>query len=139
SILIVMSGLTTVPEALLNRKMKFGWLAVISAVGIAVGFAVGRAPALLGAHYWALILDYAATSLVTLVGVWLGVGWRPSDKPDFSNLLSFFKIGAGVVGSYAANLISREADSVLIGRYVGPTQLGYYDRGNKLAIIPLQR
>ena len=34
-----------------------------------------------------------------------------------------------------ATVTSREADSVLIGRYVGAGPLGHYDRGNKLAIV----
>lgn len=139
SLLVLMASMTTVPEAILNRQMRFGWLAVISAVGIAVGFAVGLAAALLGAHYWALTLDYMATSLVTLGGVWIAVRWLPRDKPNFSGLFPFFKLGAAVMVSYASNLVSREADSILIGRYLGPRALGYYDRGNKLAIIPMQR
>jgi PST family polysaccharide transporter len=35
--------------------------------------------------------------------------------------------------------MARDADSVLIGRAVGDVGLGHYDRGNKLAIIPLDR
>ena len=119
--------------------MRFGWLAAISAIGVAVGLVVGVVAALMGAHYWALVLDYAATTFVSLVGVWLGVGWLPRERPSFAGTFRFFKFGGALMVSDAAALIAREADAVLIGRYSGARQLGFYDRGNKLALIPLQR
>jgi PST family polysaccharide transporter len=94
---------------------------------------------LLGFGYWSLTLGFMATSLLTLLGVWLGAGWLPRDAPDFRGVLRFFKFGGAVMLSETASVISREADSVLIGRYIGAAPLGYYDRGNKLAMIPLQR
>jgi PST family polysaccharide transporter len=139
SLFLVIAGLTNVHEGLLNRQMRFGWIAMISALGVAVGLIVGVVAASLHAGYWALTLGYAATSLVTLAGVWLGAGWIPREKPDFRALLGFYKFGGAVMIGDGATVISREADSVLLGRYVGAAQLGYYDRGNKLAIIPVER
>jgi PST family polysaccharide transporter len=139
SLFLVMAGLTNVPEALLNRQMKFGWIATISLIGVAVGLIVSIVAALMGAHYWALTLGYLATSLVTLIGVWLGAGWLPREKPRFRRLMRYFKFGGAVMAGDAATLVSRDLDSVLIGRYVGAVPLGFYDRGNKLAIIPIQR
>lgn len=139
SVFLLIAGLTNIPEAIMNRQMKFGWLAVISAVGVGVGLLVAVIAATLGAQYWALVLGYAATSLVNLVGVWIGVGWLPRDKPEFRGIGHYYRFGGMVMLSDAATVLARDADSVLIGRYTGATQLGFYDRGNKLAIIPLQR
>ena len=76
---------------------------------------------------------------MSLIGVWLGAGWIPREKPSFRGLLRFYKFGGAVMLADGATVLAREADSVLIGRYVGAAQLGHYDRGNKLAIIPIQR
>jgi PST family polysaccharide transporter len=139
ALFLVIAGLTNIHEALLNRQMKFGWQAMISALGVAVGLITGVIAAQLGAHYWALTIGYGATALVSLIGVWLGVAWIPRDKPDFQGLLGFYKFGGAVMLGEGATVIAREADSMLLGRFAGSTQLGYYDRGNKLAIIPIQR
>jgi polysaccharide transporter, PST family len=139
SLFVLNSGLTNIPLALMNRQMKFGWLAVINAIGIAVGLVAGIVSASLGAHYWALAIDYAATSVVTLAGVWLGVGWLPREQPDFRSIIGMYKFGFGLMLSDAANIIARHTDSVLIGHYAGPAQTGLYDRGNKLALIPMER
>lgn len=139
SLFLILAALTNVHEALLNRQMKFGWVAMISAIGVGVGFFVALIAAMLGAGYWALTFGFGATQIVTLAGVWLGVGWIPREKPTFGGLLHFYKFGGAVMLSDGATVMAREADSVLLGRYAGGVALGFYDRGNKLAIVPIQR
>jgi len=139
SIFLILTGLTNIHEALLNRQMKFGWVAMISAVGMALGFIASLSAAFLGAGYWSLVLGFAVQQVVSLLGCWLGVGWIPREKPSFRDLLGFYKFGGAVMLADGATVIAREADSILIGRYVGGVALGHYDRGNKLAIVPIQR
>lgn len=139
SVFLIFTGFTNIHEALLNRQMKFGWVAMISAVGMALGFIASLIAALLGAGYWSLVLGFAVQQVVALLGVWLGVGWIPREKPMFRGLSSFYKFGGPVMLADLATVTSREADSILIGRYVGAASLGFYDRGNKLAIVPIQR
>ncbi|MEZ5958485.1 MAG: lipopolysaccharide biosynthesis protein [Hyphomonadaceae bacterium] len=139
SIFLVLTGFTNIHEALLNRQMKFGWVAMISAVSMALGFGASLTAALMGAGYWSLVLGFAVQQVVALVGCWLGVGWIPIEKPIFKGLSRFYKFGAPIMLADAAIVMARDADSVLIGRAVGDVGLGHYDRGNKLAIIPLDR
>lgn len=139
SVFLLFTGFTNIHEALLNRQMKFGWVAMISAVGMALGFIASLIAAFLGAGYWSLVLGFAVQQVVSLIGVWLGVGWIPREKPVFRGLSSFYKFGGPVILADLATVTSREADSILLGRYVGAAQLGFYDRGNKLAIVPIQR
>lgn len=139
SLFLLYFGFANMPETLMNRRMKFGWLAVISATGVSVGLLAGVIAAKLGLHYWALTLDYAATCVVNFIGFWWCCGWVPRDKPSFSGLFRFYKFGGALMLSDVAASIARQADSVLIGRYAGPQQLGFYDRGAKLAVVPLQR
>ena len=139
SLFLIMTGLTNVHEALLNRQMKFGWVATIGALGMALGFLASLIAALWGAGYWSLVLGFGVQQCVSLLGVWLGVGWIPRERPSFKRLFHFYKFGAAIMAAESATVMAREADSVLIGRYVGAAPLGYYDRGNKLAIIPIQR
>lgn len=139
SLILVWAGLNIMPETLMNRQMKFGWLAVISAAGVSIGLITGVIAAKCGLHYWSLTLDYGATCIVNLIGVWLCAGWFPRDKPDFRSAPHFYKFGGTVMLGDGAALVARQADSVLVGRYAGPVALGFYDRGAKLAIVPLQR
>jgi PST family polysaccharide transporter len=139
SLFLLIAGLTNVHEGLLNRQMRFGWIAIISAAGVGVGLIVSVIAALLGAGYWTLTLGYGATTLVQLAGAWLGVRWIPRERPDFRSVPRFYKFGGALMAGDGATVIAREADSVLLGRYTGAAQLGFYDRGNKLAIVPVER
>jgi hypothetical protein len=84
---LIMTGLTNVHEALLNRQMKFGWVATIGALGMALGFLASLIAALWGAGYWSLVLGFGVQQCVSLLGVWLGVGWIPRERPSFKRLL----------------------------------------------------
>jgi polysaccharide transporter, PST family len=139
ALFLVIAGFSNIPEALLVRQMKFGWLAVISLGAVAAGLVASVIAALMGAQYWALTIGYGAQASVTLVGSWLALGWWPREKPVFSGLSNYLKFGGAVMTSDAATLVAREADAILIGRFSGAAQLGFYDRGNKLTLIPIQR
>lgn len=139
SIFLILTGLTNIHEALLNRKMKFAWVAMIGAVGMALGFIASLIAAYLGAGYWSLVLGFGVQQVVSLIGCWLGVGWIPREKPAFRGLLRFYKFGGPIMLADAATVTARDADSILIGRYAGVAPLGHYDRGNKLAIVPVLR
>jgi PST family polysaccharide transporter len=136
---LVIAGLSNIPEALLVRQMKFGWLAIISLASVATGLVASVIAAMMGAAYWSLTIGYAATVLTTLVGGWMAVGWWPVEKPEFRGLKTYLKFGGAVMSSDVATLVAREADAILIGRFAGAAQLGFYDRGNKLTLIPIQR
>lgn len=139
SVFLILGALTNIHEALLNRKMKFGWVAMISAAAMALAFLSSLAGALLGLGYWSLVLGFGVQQTVTLIGVWLGVGWLPRERPSFRALLHFYRFGGAVMLAEGATVVAREADSILLGRYAGGVALGHYDRGNKLAIVPMQR
>jgi PST family polysaccharide transporter len=139
SLFLILSGFTNIHEALLNRKMKFAWVAMIGAAGVALGFIASAIAAYLGAGYWSLLLGFGVQEVVSLLGCWLGVGWIPREKPALHGLLRFYKFGGSIMLADAATVAARDADSILIGRYVGVAPLGHYDRANKLAVVPVLR
>ncbi|RUW43783.1 lipopolysaccharide biosynthesis protein, partial [Mesorhizobium sp. M1A.F.Ca.ET.072.01.1.1] len=63
--------------------------------------------------------------------------WTPS-RPDLKvdgDILSF---GANLTGFNLVNFFSRNLVNILIGKYSGAIELGYYDRAYKLLLFPLQ-
>ena len=64
-------------SALLQRRMRFTTLAMISVVSSIVGIAIGFGGARAGYGYWALVLMTVASPLVATVGVWSSTGWVP--------------------------------------------------------------
>jgi len=138
SFFVVWAGVMNIPRAIMNRQMKFGWLAVIDAVAVGMGLIAGVLAARAGAHYWSLALDYAVTCMVGLIGVWLLVGWLPTDRPDFA-VWRFFRFGGGLMAAEFLTTAQRWSDNVVVGARMSAAQTGLYSQGNRLANTPLER
>jgi PST family polysaccharide transporter len=135
--LFLLSGLSAQHTALLNRRLAFGKLAVVSLVSFGVGAGVGVVAAIAGLSFWAIVIGQAATSLVSLPLAWAFTRWIPS-RPrwvaDAGKLLGF---GGNITTFNFLNYFARNLDNVLIGRFAGGAALGLYDRAYKLLLLPL--
>ena len=49
------------------------------------------------------------------------------------------KFGSGVSGFNIVNYFARNADNLLIGKFYGSEQLGYYDRAYRLLLFPMSQ
>jgi O-antigen/teichoic acid export membrane protein len=135
---VLIGSLCATPSAMLNRAMRFGTLAWIDVGAASMGLAIAIASAWLGAGYWSLVLASLGSIGITLIWSWSASGFapgRPRHGLPEERLLSF---GAHLTGFAVLNFFSRNLDNILIGRYAGTVALGYYDRGYKLLLFPLQ-
>ncbi|RWE74166.1 MAG: lipopolysaccharide biosynthesis protein [Mesorhizobium sp.] len=134
---LLLGSIAAVPLALMNRHLQFGQLALNDVITAAAGLVAAAIAAWAGMGYWSLVLGPAVAAVVALGAAWLVVRWTPS-RPDFrveSEILSF---GANLTGFNLVNFFSRNLDNILIGKYSGAIELGYYDRAYKLLLFPLQ-
>ena len=136
---VLCGGLGALHYALLNRRMRFGALAIIDASG-AIGSLVVSAVFALATHsFWSLFAGSLASSLIPTMGYWLASGWLPSRPSLQAEVRTALHFGANVTGFNLANFFARNFDNVLIGRYWGEDALGLYDRAYKLLLMPLQQ
>ena len=139
SVNMVVGSATSQHYAILARRMEFGWTAVIDSVAAVAGLGTAIVWALFDPTFWALYAGALATAVCGCSGMWLLSGWRPGLPrwiPEASGLVRF---GAGLTGFNFANFFTRNLDNVLIGRYWGVGELGFYDRAYKLLLFPLQQ
>ena len=129
--LVFFGGLSMVPEALMQKQMLFNrFSAIVMAaeltyVGLALGFAYA------GFGLWSLVYAALGKSFLTFVLDWIGTpGWdwvtpKPWDKKLMRDLMSFgLRSTGGGITTYIYSLI----DVVSITRWLGLTQLSYYQR-----------
>lgn len=137
--LVFLGGSQAQHFALLNCELRFKALAGIDVLGVTAGAVVGVAVAWRTSSYWALFAAGLASTLVSLVCVWTLCGFRPgrpSFEGDFKEIVHF---GSSISGFNIVNYFARNADNVLIGRFYGSAQLGFYDRAYRLLLFPLQQ
>jgi len=132
-----LQGLQTVASSLRSRELRFRWLANLDVVTYAIGYGViGVTTALLHWGVWALVAaQMAQTLLKTIV---LLTQYPPrfrhfADRAAFGDLMYF---GGGFTMARIANYVALNGDDMTVGRFLGPTALGYYGRAYALMSAP---
>lgn len=138
SVNILMGCVNAVPNNILYRQQRFKLITVISLCSQLIGGAISIAMAYHGCGPISLVLPTAIMSIPTMFilryitkvhFVW-HIDWSPL-KRIFS--FSAFQFLANMVG-----YLSRNMDSMLVGKYMGMKQLGYYNKSYNLQLMPLQ-
>lgn len=136
---IVLSGLATLQFAILARDLRFSAMMVAEIGGAVGGLAASIAIALIYPSPWALVASVIGNMAIGLVCGWVATGWRPVQPARLSDVRHLLAFGGGIAGANISNFVARNADNILIGRYLGAQQLGFYDRAYKLLLFPLMQ
>lgn len=132
----VLAGFTMIPTALLNRQMAFDKLALREIGAAAVNGATSITLALLGWGVWALVWGTIAGAVGRALFINLVCPFRPRFVLDRSGLRECLGFGLNLTGFNIFNSVSRNADNLIIGVFLGATPLGYYSLAYKLMLLP---
>jgi O-antigen/teichoic acid export membrane protein len=131
-----LSSLGQVPDALLQREMRFKALSIIEWVSSILSGGLGVASAYLGYGVWALVVQSLSYGLFTAVAKASVARWHPGVTFDRTLARSLFTFGGFVVASMLVNHVAGSADNAIIGARLGATALGYYAMAYTLALMP---
>lgn len=134
---LLFGSVAALPLALMNRHLQFGQLAINDVLTAMAGLVAAVAAAYAGLGYWSLVIGPAVGAVGTLLGAWWATRWQPG-RPDVKVDREILSFGANLTGFNLVNFFSRNLDNILIGKFSGPIELGYYDRAYKLLLFPLQ-
>lgn len=134
---LLLGSISGLPLSLLNRHLRFGRLAAIDVANALFGFLAAAVAAWCGLGYWSLLIGSAASAAVSLAAAWWWSRWTPG-RPDFAIDRDIMSFGANLTGFNLGNFFARNLDNILIGRYSGAVELGFYDRAYKLLLFPIQ-
>lgn len=132
------SSLAVVPQALLTRAMNFQRIAAVEITASLFGGGIGIAAALLGAGAFSLVMQSLGTAACATVGYWIAAPWKPGGGFAGFGQGRMIRFGTHLIGFNAVNYVARNVDYLLIGKYLGPEQLGYYSLAYRLMLFPLQ-
>jgi polysaccharide transporter, PST family len=134
---LLLSSLAAQHMAILNRRMRFGALALIEVGALLASVIVGVAAAFAGFGYWALVAMQLANGLVTVAMAWGLSGWRPSGPRIERDAIHLVRFGGTVTGYNLLGYLITNLGHILIGARFGTGALGIYDRAYKLMFQPL--
>lgn len=136
---VLISGLATQHFAWLSKSLRFGTVALIDVASTLLGFVAAVVVALVMPGIWALVASVLVGMAVGLVGAWSLARWRPGRPAPLAEVRDLLRLGAGLSTFTLTNFFARNLDNVMIGRWAGAVQLGFYDRAYKLLLFPLQQ
>lgn len=136
SLQLLVSALGGVQRTLLEKRLQFSLLArnqLLAALAYAVSAVI---MAYAGLGVWALVISTVLRDFVDAGLAAFHAKWFPRlafGRASFKKLLSYgSKVWAGNVLFYGQENI----DNLVVGRVLGPTTLGFYSQGFRLANFP---
>jgi O-antigen/teichoic acid export membrane protein len=135
----VLGPLSSVQMTVLRKELKFRTLGTRQFLAVLPASLISLWLAFTGWGAWSLVLGGLLSPLLMAFAFWNTVSWRPRLKFSFSRLRELMRFGLGLTGFSFFNYFTRNADNLLIGRYLGNVALGLYDRAYSLMLMPLTK
>jgi O-antigen/teichoic acid export membrane protein len=134
----IISGFSIAHKAILEKKIAFRILAKIEIISVILGSITGISSAFLGLGVWSLVVQTLVFVSSTSILLWLTSQWKPQFVFCVNDLREVSSYSLNLTGFSVFNYFVRNADYILIGRFLGPQDLGYYTLAYRLMLYPLQ-
>lgn len=138
SLNFLLSSISISQKALLEKNLAFNTLAKIEISAVIAASFLGIGLAVMGFGVWSLVSQTLTLVTVTTVLLWLATRWKPKIMFDWSEVREISSYSLHLTGFSIFNYFSRNADYLLIGRFLGSQDLGYYTLAYRLMLYPLQ-
>lgn len=137
SAMVLMHCVFLVPMAWMQRNFRFRTIAAIDLTATLASAVVVLVAAAQGLGMWALVLQQVVLYFIKMVG-----GLAAQRAPlrflfDFSEIVAVLPFSLRLTGEAFVTFINRNADNILIGRYLGAEQLGFYGRAYQIMLVPV--
>lgn len=138
SLSFLISALSGVHAALLSRGFQFARYALAEVGASIASLAVAIAGALSGAGVWSLVAASLTNTVVSTIIVLIAKPWRPRLIFSWCEIRSISGFGLNLSAFNIVNYFARNADNMLVGKYLGAAQLGFYGFAYNVMLYPVQ-
>lgn len=127
-----------VPTAWLQRHFKFSTIALIDLCATALAAIMAISLVLNGFGVWALVWQQITFFGIKAIGGLLAhrAPIRLTYQPQ--TVIQVLPFSLGLTGTAFVSFLSRNSDNILIGRYLGADQLGFYGRAYQVMMMPVR-
>lgn len=135
----LVSSLSRTQAAVLTRRMEFRSLALRTLTGLIVGSACSVVLAFWGWGVWSLVGRILIAGAVETIVLWSVSSWRPSLRFRWTDVRDLIGFSSDVLIADLLRYFGRSADNLLIGKFVGVTELGFYALAYNVMMLPVLR
>ena len=136
SFLFLITSFSACPKAKLTRNIEFKTLAIAEALKIGVSMTISISLALNGYEFWSLVIAMLIAQIVYATFVTMNAKLFPNIRLDTRCLSELFNFGMWDFINAQFRLMSESVDKLIIGKILGASPLGMYDKALGLARMP---
>lgn len=126
-----------VPNALLIKNMNFKAIAIIGICTVGIAGPISIFLAFSGYGVWSLAWNTVLSTAITVVLTWIYSRWVPRFSLGLQQVREMLGFGMNLTGNSFVGYFQRNLDNLLIGRFLGPIPLGFYNLAYNLLLFPL--
>jgi O-antigen/teichoic acid export membrane protein len=127
----------SVQTALLTKRMNFKALAIINIYALGISAPIAIFLAFSGYGVWSLAWNGVLSAFITVVFTWIYSRWVPHFSVRLQHVKGLLGFGANLTAFSFMDYFSRYLDNLLIGKFLGPAPLGFYNLAYNLLLFPL--
>jgi len=131
---------SAVHQALMERSLRFEIVAKIEVSAALSGLFVAITAAYCGAGVHSVVLQSLCSATISSALYWKLARWGPMTPSSWNKdtFVSIFKYSGGIVGFNVVNYLSRNSDSIIVGKVLSTQVLGAYSLAYRVMLFPLQ-
>ena len=138
SVNLFLSSASIVPNALFYKNKEFKYIAVRGFVIQIVGGVFAVIVAFMGGGLYALLINPMLSSLLLFIVSIKKYPLQFNLRFEIKTVQKIFSYSLYQFLFSVINYFSRNADKLLIGKYMSMVSLGYYEKSYRLMMLPLQ-
>ena len=135
-LVFIVTSFIGVPHAILRRDMNFKAISLIEALQSGLMSGLTLLLAVMGWGYWSLVYGQLIPLVVVAILLCVKANWVPRIYFNNSLMKQVYDFGIWNFLKMQLDFISMHIDKFISGRWLGPVDLGLYDKSKSLAGIP---
>lgn len=138
SISFIIVSFGVVQKALFEKQLDFKHVTLIESFSVFVGVIFGIGAAVYGLGVYSLIIQILFGSIIRVVLMWFASTWRPLVYFSLNEIKNIWGYTSNLFSFNLINYFARNADTFLVGKFLGSSALGVYSLAYKIMLYPLQ-
>ncbi len=139
SILFTTQAFGMIPSTMLRREMNYRLMFFMNLFASVTSGSLAIYLALHDFGVWTLVYQQLTASILTTVVLWYIIRWYPKLIFSYDRLKQHMGFSLPLFGTNTLNYWSRNADNLLIGKFLGAGALGMYSKAYALMMLPLTK
>lgn len=133
----VLMGLADIPAASLLQREKFQWLAGAEFAAAMGGIVVALIVAFNGGGAWALVWQHLTQRVIKGIVIFWASKLRPRLVLNFKRITEHTRFMIDTTAWSATLFVSRQADTLIVGKFLGAATLGLYNIAVRVMQLPV--